>query len=171
MPYINKAFADESIAKGGTAIAEEKIFRRMSDTSTEQPFIDSTTGKVDGTTNRTSYLMNSLLSHKTRRHGRWTFPRFQRDIGTANFVAFHERNSEVMDTDPNAVPRQDDYDVWLGTYTRSTTGSSGSNTATRIASTWTATSSQRVRPRPTWGCTSADSSSRRPASTPERGYA
>jgi prepilin-type N-terminal cleavage/methylation domain-containing protein/prepilin-type processing-associated H-X9-DG protein len=114
MPYINKAFADESIAKGGTAIAEEKIFRCMSDTSTEQPFIDPTTGKVDGITNRTSYLMNSLLSHKTRRYGRWTFPRFQRDIGTANFVAFNERNSEVMDADPNAEPRQDDYDVWLG---------------------------------------------------------
>ena len=170
MPYINKAFADESIAKGGTAIAEEKIFRRMSDTSTEQPFIDSTTGKVDGITNRTSYLMNSLLSHKTRRHGRWTFPRFQQDIGTANFVAFHERNSEVMDTDPNAEPRQDDYIVWLGTDTLDY-WIKWKRHAMRIASTWTATSSQRIRPRPTWGCTPADSSSRRPASTPERGYA
>ncbi len=115
MPYINKAFADESIAEGGTAIAEVKIVRCMSDTSTGQPFIDPTTGNVDDITNRTSYLMNSLLSHKSRCYGRWTFPRFQQDIGTSNFVALNERNSEVMDTDLNAEPRQDDYDVWLGT--------------------------------------------------------
>jgi hypothetical protein len=33
---------------------------------------------VDGVENRTSYLMNSLLSHKTRRYGRWTLLRFIR---------------------------------------------------------------------------------------------
>jgi prepilin-type processing-associated H-X9-DG protein len=92
----------------------------MSDTSMVSPFVDPDTQKVDGITNRTSYLMNSLLSHKTRRYGRWTFPRFQYDIGSSNFVAFNERNADVMDTDPNAEPRQDDYDIWLGTSTLDT---------------------------------------------------
>jgi len=89
----------------------------MSDITKIAPFTDPDTGLVDGITNRTSYLMNSLLSHKTRRYGRWTFPRVQQEIGTSNFVAFNERNGEVMDTDPNAEPRQDDYDIWLGTTT------------------------------------------------------
>ena len=120
MPYVNQRFADETIAKGGTQIADEKIFRCMSDTSIVQPYVDPTTGLVDGITNRTSYLMNSLLSHKTIRYGRWTFPRFQYDIGTSNFVAFSERDGAVMDAninDPIAAtdPRQDDYDIWLGT--------------------------------------------------------
>ena len=61
--------------------------------------------------------MNSLLSHKTMRYGRYTFPRFQQDIGSSNFIAFNERNGAAMDTDPNADPRQDDYDIWLGTST------------------------------------------------------
>ena len=117
MPYVNPAYANEAIAKGGVQVYDEKIFRCMSDTTRIQPFVDPDTGLVDGITNRTSYLMNSLLSHKTRRYGRWTFPRFQQDIGTSNFVAFNERNGEVMDTDPNAEARQDDYDIWLGTST------------------------------------------------------
>jgi prepilin-type processing-associated H-X9-DG protein len=62
------------------------------------------------------------LSHKTVRYGRWTFPRFQYDIGTSNFVAMNERDGTVMDAninDPVAAtdPRQDDYDIWLGTVT------------------------------------------------------
>jgi len=122
MPYVNPTFANEAIAKGGTQIYEEKIFRCLSDTSIVQPYVDPTTGLVDGITNRTSYLMNSLLSHKTIRYGRWTFPRFQQEIGTSNFVAFNERDGAVIDAninDPNAAtdPRQDDYDIWLGTVT------------------------------------------------------
>lgn len=75
---------------------------------------------MDGIVNRTSYLMNSQLSHKTIRYRRWPFPRFRYDIGTSNFVAFNERDGAVMDTNVNdpvaaTVPRQDDYDVWLGT--------------------------------------------------------
>jgi prepilin-type N-terminal cleavage/methylation domain-containing protein/prepilin-type processing-associated H-X9-DG protein len=115
MPYVNPAYANDAIAKGGMQVADEKIFRCMSDTSMVSPFVDPTTQQVDGITNRTSYLMNSLLSHKTRRYGRWTFSRFQYDIGSSNFVAFNERNADVMDTDTNAEPRQDDYDLWLGT--------------------------------------------------------
>ncbi len=37
--------------------------------------------------------------------------------GPSNFVAFNERDAAVMDTDPDADPRQDDYDIWLGTST------------------------------------------------------
>src|SRR5262245_14484923 len=65
MPYVNPTFANDSIAKGGTQIADEKIFRCTSDTSVVQPYTDPSTGLVDGITNRTSYLLNSQLSHKT----------------------------------------------------------------------------------------------------------
>ncbi len=66
--------------------------------------------------------MNSQLSHKTIRYGRWTLPRFQNDIGLSNFVAYNERDGAVIDAninDPVAAtdPRQDDYDIWLGTVT------------------------------------------------------
>lgn len=120
MPYINQTYANDSIAKGGTQVADAKIFRCMSDTSVVKPYINPTTGQVDGIVNRTSYLMNSLLSHKTIRYGRWSFPRFQYDIGTSNFVAFNERDGEVIDANVNnpvaaTDPRQDDYDIWLGT--------------------------------------------------------
>jgi hypothetical protein len=39
--------------------------------------INPSTGLVVGITNRTSYLLNSQLSHKTIRYGRWTSPRFE----------------------------------------------------------------------------------------------
>jgi hypothetical protein len=60
------------------------------------------------------------LSHKTIRYGRWTFPRFQDDIGTSNFIAVNERDGAVMDAnidDPVAAtdPWQDEYDIRLGT--------------------------------------------------------
>src|ERR1700733_14812067 len=77
MPYINPLYANEAIAKGGVQVADENIFRRQSDVSKVPPYIDPTTGLTDGIANRTSYLMNSQLSHKTRRYGRWTWPRFQ----------------------------------------------------------------------------------------------
>jgi prepilin-type processing-associated H-X9-DG protein len=120
MPYVNQTFANESIAKNGTQIVDEKIFRCMSDTSVVKPYIDTKSGTVDGIVNRTSYLMNSLLSHKTIRYGRWSFPRFQCDLGTSNFIAFNERDGAILDAnvnDPVAAtdPRQDDYDIWLGT--------------------------------------------------------
>ena len=122
MPYVNPTFANDQIAKSGVQIADEKIYRCMSDTSKVVPYVDPTTGLVDGITNRTSYLLNSQLSHKTVRYGRWTFPRFQYDIGTSNFVCMNERDGAVMDAninDPVAAtdPRQDDYDIWLGTVT------------------------------------------------------
>jgi prepilin-type processing-associated H-X9-DG protein len=96
-------------------VADEKSFRCMSDISIPKPLLNDD-GTVDGISDRTSYLMNSLLSHKTRRYGRWTFPRIQYDIGTSNFVAFNERDAARIATRPFAGgPRQDDYDIWPGT--------------------------------------------------------
>ena len=46
----------------------------MSDVSVPQPFF-GTDGQPDGIQQRTSYAMNSLLSHKSRRYGLWTFQR------------------------------------------------------------------------------------------------
>ena len=117
MPYVNPAYANDAIARGGVQVHDETIFRCLSDTTKVEPFLDPETGTVNGISNRTSYLMNSLLSHKSRRYGRWTFIRFQLEMGTSHFVAFNERQGEVMDTDPRAEPRQDDYDLWLGTKT------------------------------------------------------
>jgi prepilin-type N-terminal cleavage/methylation domain-containing protein/prepilin-type processing-associated H-X9-DG protein len=126
MPYVNPAYANEAIAKGGVQVADEKIYRCMSDTSIVQPYLNPTTGLIDGISNRTSYLMNSQLSHKTIRYGRWTLPRFQYEIGLSNFVAFNERDGAVIDANINTPGvvgtdlRQDDYDIWLGTVTLDT---------------------------------------------------
>ncbi|HEV3167419.1 MAG TPA: type II secretion system protein [Isosphaeraceae bacterium] len=115
MPYVNSAYANDALAKGGTQVADAKIFRCMADVSQVQPFVQGD-GTVDGVSNRTSYLMNSLLSHRTRRYGRWNFPRFQQEVGTSNFIAFNERDAAGILNSPAAGdPRQDDYDVWLGT--------------------------------------------------------
>ncbi len=115
MPYVNSTFANEAIAKKGTAIADEAIYRCMSDVSSRMPYTSSD-GTVDGIANRTSFLMNSQLSHKTRRYGRWTLPRFQYEIGLSNFVAINERDAAGILASPYAGDsRQDDYDIWLGT--------------------------------------------------------
>ncbi len=87
MPYVNPAYANDAIAKGGTQVADEKIYRCMSDTSKVLPYVSPSTGLVDGITNRTSYLLNSQLSHKTIRYGRWTFPPVparHRHVGTSS---------------------------------------------------------------------------------------
>jgi prepilin-type N-terminal cleavage/methylation domain-containing protein/prepilin-type processing-associated H-X9-DG protein len=122
MPYVNPAYASDSIARSGVQVADASIYRCMSDTSIVKPYVDPATGLVDGITNRTSYLLNSLLSHKTIRYGRWMFPRFQHEIGTSNFVCMSERDGAVMNANVNdpvgaTDPRQDDYDIWLGTAT------------------------------------------------------
>jgi len=120
MPYVNPAYANDSIAKGGVQVADATIFRCMSDVSRVEPFKEDD-GTVNGVSNRTSYLMNSLLTHKTRRYGRWTFPRFQYEIGTSNFVSFNERDAAGILNSPEAGdPRQDDYDIWIGTKTLDT---------------------------------------------------
>jgi prepilin-type N-terminal cleavage/methylation domain-containing protein/prepilin-type processing-associated H-X9-DG protein len=115
MPYVNPAYANDVIAKAGTRAADERIYRCPTDISTPRPFVD-TDGSINGITDRTSYLMNSLLTHKTIRYGRWTFPRIQQEIGTSNFVTFNERDAMGILNSPQAGDqRQDDYDIWLGT--------------------------------------------------------
>jgi prepilin-type N-terminal cleavage/methylation domain-containing protein/prepilin-type processing-associated H-X9-DG protein len=114
MPYVNASSANEAIAQGGTQVADEKIFRCASDLSVPRSY-KAQDGSIDGISDRTSYLLNSLLTHKTRRYGRWTLPRFQSDIGSSNFVTLNERDAAGILLSPYAGDsRQDDYDIWLG---------------------------------------------------------
>lgn len=116
MPFIGStAESDESLAKQGINVATDTLYRCLSDTSIPIPYIDPDTGLIDGIQHRTSYLMNSLLSHKTRRYGWWNFPRFQVEVGLSNFVCFSERNAAAFTAPAENDPRQDDYDIWLGT--------------------------------------------------------
>jgi prepilin-type N-terminal cleavage/methylation domain-containing protein/prepilin-type processing-associated H-X9-DG protein len=116
MPYIGGNFeANANLSKQGIILPSEAIYRCPSDATTPQPFIDPSTGQIDGVANRTSYLMNSQLSHKTRRYGHWTRSRFSNEVGLANFIAFCERRGEALIPQNGDDPRQDDYDIWLGT--------------------------------------------------------
>src|SRR5207248_2359033 len=110
MPFVGgNQEADESLSRRGVILASEKIFRCPADLAVPRPAPDG-----DGVWDRTSYLMNSLLSHKTRRYGRWTRLRFVNEVGTSQFVAFSERNAAGIAAS-GGDPKQDDYDVWLGT--------------------------------------------------------
>ncbi|MCI0458643.1 MAG: DUF1559 domain-containing protein [Gemmataceae bacterium] len=111
MPFIGgRPEADESLARRGIQVRSESIYRCPSDPSQRRPFVDED-GQIDGIDHRTSYLMNSLLSHQSRRYGRWNLMRFVTEAGTSNFIAFSERNAAGLEDNP----RQDDYDIWLGT--------------------------------------------------------
>jgi prepilin-type N-terminal cleavage/methylation domain-containing protein len=115
MPYIGGTQeANENLSRQGIPLPSERIYRCAQDTSERKPFLNGQ-GQVDGVENRTSYLMNSLLSHKTRRYGRWTLLRFVNEVGTSNFISFSERNAEAFSATSGGDPRQDDYDIWLGT--------------------------------------------------------
>jgi prepilin-type N-terminal cleavage/methylation domain-containing protein/prepilin-type processing-associated H-X9-DG protein len=112
MPFIGgSAEADEGLARRGISGGSAKIYRCPADLSLPQPAPDG-----DGIWNRTSYLMNSLLSHKTRRYGTWTLPRFIGEVGTSQFAAFTERNADGIAAS-DGDPKQDDFDIWLGTPT------------------------------------------------------
>ncbi len=116
MPFIGSAAeSDESVAKQGKNVATNAIYRCLTDTSVPKPYVDEETGNVEGIQHRTSYAMNSLLSHKSRRYGLWTFSRFQVEIGLSNFICFSERNATAFTPPSDNDPRQDDYDIWLGT--------------------------------------------------------
>ncbi|MCZ2341231.1 MAG: DUF1559 domain-containing protein [Bacteroidales bacterium] len=116
MPYIGGAQeADEGLSKQGIILPSEAIYRCPSDTSIRKPFVDPDTNTVDGVEHRTSYLMNSLLSHKSRRYGHWTRMRFINEVGTSEFICFSERNATAFTLENDGDPRQDDYDIWLGT--------------------------------------------------------
>lgn len=113
-PFIGgRLVADaEDLAKQG--ITDDQIYRCSDDLSVPTPWTDAQ-GTVDGISDRTSYTMNSLLSHKTRRYGFWTFKKFQVQVGTSQFICFSERNADSFTADSGNDPRQDDYDIWLGT--------------------------------------------------------
>jgi prepilin-type processing-associated H-X9-DG protein len=114
MPFVDGApEANEDLAKQGIFTSSQRIYRCPSDTSPSRPYV-ADDGTIDGIENRTSYLMNSLLSHKTRRYGRWDLLRFINEVGTSQFVCFSERNAAAFTADAGGDPRQDDYDIWLG---------------------------------------------------------
>lgn len=116
MPFIGSAAeSEEGVAKKGTNVATNVIYRCLSDASTPAPYVNPDNGNVEGLQHRTSYLMNSLLSHKSRRYGFWNFTRFQVEIGLSNFVCFTERDASAFSSTSDDDPRQDDYDIWLGT--------------------------------------------------------
>src|SRR6516164_10288947 len=52
MPYVNQAYANEAIAKGGTQVADEKIFRCMSDVSVPKPYAAADSKSIDGISDR-----------------------------------------------------------------------------------------------------------------------
>jgi prepilin-type N-terminal cleavage/methylation domain-containing protein/prepilin-type processing-associated H-X9-DG protein len=115
MPYMSGHGTEyEQVPHGGVTDHSETIYRCLSDPSTKEPFIDEN-GQVAGVSHRTSYLLNSLLSHNSRRYGHWTFQRFQVEVGLSNFVCLSEREAKAFTPPSDNDPRQDDYDIWLGT--------------------------------------------------------
>jgi prepilin-type N-terminal cleavage/methylation domain-containing protein len=94
LPFIEGKESDAALSKAGQVLGIEFVYRCPSDLSKQQPFFED--GQVDGVENRTSFLMNSLLSHKTRRYGVWNLGRFSKDVGTAHFVAWSERDATAF---------------------------------------------------------------------------
>ena len=114
MPYIGGVGeTNENLSKQGIILPSEAIYRCPTDATIRKPFIDA--GVTDGVEHRASYLMNSLLSHRSRRYGQWTLLRFVNEVGTGNFICFSERRGEALTVANGEDPRQDDYDIWLGT--------------------------------------------------------
>jgi prepilin-type N-terminal cleavage/methylation domain-containing protein/prepilin-type processing-associated H-X9-DG protein len=109
MPFMNDATENDSLSKQGILVNSDIMYRCPDDTSIRRPAPDG-----DGVWNRTSYLLNSQLSHKTRRYGRWTLLRFINEVGTSNFISFVERNADGL-VATGSDPKQDDFDIWLGT--------------------------------------------------------
>ncbi len=112
LPYIGgDGDTDPANIKAGILGAGEAIYRCPADLS--RKFVVQNNGVPDGTGNRTSYLLNSQLSHKTRRWGRWTQMGLINQVGSTSFIIFAEREADGIVNTGND-PRQDDYDVWLG---------------------------------------------------------
>ena len=109
MPYMNDRDEDDNLSKQGIIVGSDIVYRCPSDLSVRQPDPGG-----DGVWNRTSYLLNSQLSHKTRRYGRWTLMRFVNEVGMSNFISYVERDAAGLDA-TGADPKQDDFDIWLGT--------------------------------------------------------
>jgi prepilin-type N-terminal cleavage/methylation domain-containing protein/prepilin-type processing-associated H-X9-DG protein len=109
MPCMSDSREDDNLSKQGIIVNSDVMYRCPSDLSVRQPDPGG-----DGVWNRTSYLLNSQLSHKTRRYGRWTLMRFVNQVGTSNFISFVERDADGLAT-AGCDPKQDDFDIWLGT--------------------------------------------------------
>jgi prepilin-type processing-associated H-X9-DG protein/prepilin-type N-terminal cleavage/methylation domain-containing protein len=113
MPFIGADWeANAAAAKAGSIGPDEAIYHCPEDTEVTYVFLNQ--GQPDGIANRTSYLMNSLLSHKTRRWGRFTLASFTSQVGVSFWISFVERSAEGLAA-TGADPRQDDFDCWLGT--------------------------------------------------------
>ena len=86
-----------------------------SDITRTEP-IKQADGTINGFSNPSSYLMNAIMSRKTKAYGRYTFLRLQQEAGTSNILVFNERNAAgILASPQGGDPRRDDYDVWLGT--------------------------------------------------------
>jgi prepilin-type processing-associated H-X9-DG protein/prepilin-type N-terminal cleavage/methylation domain-containing protein len=109
MPYMGDVKEDDKLSRQGIHVNSDTMYRCPSDTSV--PRADP---GGDGVWNRISYLLNSQLSHKTRRYGRWNLMRFVSEVGTSQFITFVERDAEGLAA-RGADPKQDDFDIWLGT--------------------------------------------------------
>jgi prepilin-type processing-associated H-X9-DG protein len=109
MPYISDYREDDNISRHGLMTNSDQVYRCPSDPVEPEPAPDG-----DGVWNRTSYLLNSQLSHKTRRYGRWDLLRFIVEPGTSNFISFVERDARGL-VAAGCDPKQDDFDIWLGT--------------------------------------------------------
>ena len=115
MPFIGSSTESNALAvKAGQDNSSEKIYRCPEDASLRSVFMEG--GQSDGWANRTSYLLNSQLSHKTRRWGRWNLAGFINRVGTSNFISYVERDADVIANDSvwSGEPRQDDFDIWDG---------------------------------------------------------
>ena len=98
MPFIGAAFeANATAVSAGQNNPTEAIFRCPADNSVRSVFVNN--GVNDGWANRTSYLLNSQLSHKTRRWGRWNLMSLTNAVGTSNFISYCERNAEAIAVD------------------------------------------------------------------------
>ncbi len=96
MPFIGAWFeANAAAVSAGQNNPTEKIFRCPEDNSLRTVFVND--GVNDGWANRTSYLLNSQLSHKTRRWGHWNFASLAR-VGTSNFIDYCERSTRASRT-------------------------------------------------------------------------
>jgi prepilin-type N-terminal cleavage/methylation domain-containing protein/prepilin-type processing-associated H-X9-DG protein len=114
MPFIGGNFeANAAAVSAGQNNPTEVIYRCPEDPSVRAVFVND--GVNDGWANRTSYLLNSQLSHKTRRWGRWTLASLIDQVGSSNFITYVERNAGAILNDQafGGDPRQDDYDLWL----------------------------------------------------------
>jgi prepilin-type N-terminal cleavage/methylation domain-containing protein/prepilin-type processing-associated H-X9-DG protein len=109
MPYVNDTAENDDLSRQGKMTNSDIVYRCPSDFSVRQ--VDP---GGDGVWHRTSYLLNSQLSHKTRRYGRWNLLRFIDEVGSSYFISFVERNADGL-LQTGADPKQDDFDIWLGT--------------------------------------------------------